>query len=203
LNAIEENIDESEEQKTPASANPFDIKSEAFCFPVCSPSIFATFSRNSTDKQRPFRWSIEHLSVLFPADIDETSIPDSWTDPDQELKAQKAIDTFFSQNSIVPSPWSPELSSKGGRKIKMRRTIRHSSPANSFTNNDASTQTKLTIPPSVDLEALLGGYFTYQEDNDLNCCSAESSPKESELMNTSSLRRKLFVAKEENFTPKW
>lgn len=192
---------EREQGATPVSANPFEVKADSLYFPSCSPSVFATFARNKVDNGQ-FRWSIDHVSVLYPADIDETSIQDVWVDPDQEMKAQKAIDAFFSQSSIVPSPWS---SGSKDREVKFRRTVRGSALLDA-TSNDVATQTMVTIPPTVDLMALLGEEYKYNDEHERSyssSCSTSSdgSSRESDIMSTSSLRRKLFVNDESCKTP--
>ncbi|GFS28185.1 protein aurora borealis [Trichonephila inaurata madagascariensis] len=198
LHIINEENDASNEKKcTPkVPRNPFDVNSEALYFPACSPSVFATFQKNKIDNGS-FRWSIEHLSVLYPADIDETHIPDTWVDAEQEMKAQKAIDTFFSQNSIVPSPWSS--SPKEDRNtIKSRRKTRMSVMLRDVQSCDATTQTALSIPPGIDLAQILEKYFTFNEDEDN---SFKENPREEADLSTSSLRRKLFVTEEDGKSP--
>lgn len=53
-----------------------------------------------------FTWNIEELAQLQPAKIEESPIqqPD-FLDQELETKAQAAIDRFFKQNQIIPSPW--------------------------------------------------------------------------------------------------
>ncbi|GFS71912.1 protein aurora borealis [Nephila pilipes] len=191
----EENVSNENKCTPDVPKNPFDVNSDALYFPACSPSVFATIQRNKTDNGS-FRWSIEHLSVLYPADIDETHIPDSWVDAEQEKKAQKAIDVFFSQNSIVPSPWSS--SPKEDRcEIKSRRKTRMNVMFRDVQNCDATTQTTLSIPPGLDLMQILEQYFTFNEDDN---SSKENSREEADL-STSSLRRKLFVTEDECRSP--
>ncbi|GBN30364.1 Protein aurora borealis [Araneus ventricosus] len=196
----EENDNAANENRcTPIIRNPFDVKAESLYLPACSPSVFATLQRNEVENGS-FRWSIEHLSVLYPADIDESSVPETRVDEEQEVKAQKAIDTFFSQNSIVPSPWSS--SPKEGRtNIKPRRRTRVNVLLQGVHERcEATTQTTLSIPPNVDLTDILGKYFTFNEDEEINTSSRENSRDDADL-STSSLRRKLFVADEENHSP--
>ncbi|KAG8177575.1 hypothetical protein JTE90_011741 [Oedothorax gibbosus] len=182
-------------QSTPIRWNPFDMKAEALYLPACSPSVFATFQRNKVDNGT-FRWSIEHLSVLYPADIDETSVPDTWVDAEQEVKAQKAIDTFFSQNSIVPSPWSSSpKEGRGDKKSRRRACISNIFP--NVESNEVSTQTMLSIPPNIDLSKILGNFFTYDDSEDKN---SKENPREEIDLSTSSLRRKLFANDEDECT---
>ncbi|XP_035224623.1 protein aurora borealis-like isoform X2 [Stegodyphus dumicola] len=195
LMKLEEMDQEKLKTQSPAvPKNPFDVKAESLYFHSCSPSVFATFSRNKTNDGK-VGWSVEHLSLLYPADIDETSTQDPWEDTDQEVKAQQAIDAFFSQNSVVPSPWSE--TPEGTDENKLRRNVRRFCSFQNVLSCDVETQTNLTIPPDVDLMALLGDRFIYDEYS----CSRESSCCETDVLSNSSLRRKLFVADEDFSSP--
>ncbi|XP_042894665.1 protein aurora borealis isoform X1 [Parasteatoda tepidariorum] len=198
MSISEENSTEREKTNTPRLRNPFDVKAESLYFHSCSP-FFATLSRNKKD-DGTFRWSIEQLSVLCPADIDETSMPDICVDAEQEMKAQEAIDTFFSQNSIVPSPWSDPSDSGGRLDVKVRRMnhMVHDRPVTSCC--DTATQTALSIPPDVDLKSILGQYFTFNDEEE-SFSSRENSREEVEVLSASSLRRKLFTTEEECISP--
>ncbi|XP_055932391.1 protein aurora borealis-like [Argiope bruennichi] len=200
LHVINEENDNvaNENRCTPVIRNPFDVKAESLYLPACSPSVFATLQRNEAENGS-FRWSIEHLSYLYPADIDETSLPETRVDEEQEVKAQKAIDAFFSQSSIVPSPWSSSPK-EGSTNIKPRRRTRVNVLFQGVQRCEATTQTSLSIPPNVDLTNILGKYFTFNEDEENNTSSKENSREDADS-STSSLRRKLFVADEENHSP--
>lgn len=53
-----------------------------------------------------FRWSIDELARIQPARIEESSIQQVCSpDPELEVRAQAAIDRFFKENQIIPSPW--------------------------------------------------------------------------------------------------
>lgn len=54
-----------------------------------------------------FKWNIDDISMIKPADIDETSLQqhESIEDPAVESFAQANIDRFFSMKEIVPSPF--------------------------------------------------------------------------------------------------
>lgn len=53
-----------------------------------------------------FAWSIDELANMKPAKIEEFPIHQMYSpDPEVESKAQAAIDKFFKENQIIPSPW--------------------------------------------------------------------------------------------------
>uniref|UniRef100_A0A914WVL4 Protein aurora borealis n=1 Tax=Plectus sambesii TaxID=2011161 RepID=A0A914WVL4_9BILA len=76
-----------------------------------SPSVFKTaVSPNNEDTpERPeqFRWSIDHMAVLHPADIDEFAVdqPHDQQDSATEARLHTAIEHFWaSQAQVAPSP---------------------------------------------------------------------------------------------------
>lgn len=53
-----------------------------------------------------FKWNIDELAHIHPARIEESPIQQVYSpDPEVESQAQAAIDRFFKQNQIIPSPW--------------------------------------------------------------------------------------------------
>lgn len=53
-----------------------------------------------------FKWNIDELARIKPAKIEEFPAHQIQSpDPELEIKAQAAIDRFFKQNRIIPSPW--------------------------------------------------------------------------------------------------
>src|SRR5580765_8271920 len=53
-----------------------------------------------------FKWNIDELARIKPAKIEEFPVHQIQSpDPELEIKAQAAIDRFFKQNRIIPSPW--------------------------------------------------------------------------------------------------
>lgn len=78
------------------------------CF---SPSVFKTTAPKQTDDAR-FKWTIEEISNLKPADIDETTVElfdSAESDPQHEVMAQARIERFFSEKHIIPSPFSAAI----------------------------------------------------------------------------------------------
>ncbi|KAJ8965542.1 hypothetical protein NQ314_004042 [Rhamnusium bicolor] len=71
---------------------------------MISPTVFAKVSTPKTDEK--FKWTIDDISSLKPADIDEGTISQHVfeEDPHVESIVQQKIDTFFSEKVIVPSP---------------------------------------------------------------------------------------------------
>lgn len=62
---------------------------------------------DSLSQQSPeFSWSIDELAHIQPAKIEESPMQQVYSpDPEVELRAQAAIDRFFKENQIIPSPW--------------------------------------------------------------------------------------------------
>ncbi|XP_023240999.1 protein aurora borealis-like isoform X2 [Centruroides sculpturatus] len=119
-----------------------------------------------------------------------------------EEKAQKAIETFFSQNNVVPSPWgafekhvtfSPNLAATA-YYTRHEESTNDSQDYNSNYKKDVWTQTMLTLPPNVNLMKLLAPYFTFKEvPNNSYCNEIEDELyNEADSLSNYSLRRKLF-----------
>lgn len=72
---------------------------------MCSPSVFATVTTPNKPDDK-FKWSIDEISNLKPADIDEGTISQHvfLQDPHTESLVQQKLEKFFSEKSIVPSP---------------------------------------------------------------------------------------------------
>lgn len=171
-------------------ANPFDVEPEQLTQPSCSPSMFLSRSRQTPGSRRSFRWSIEQMAGLWPANIEEEQEPSllqpARSDALYEEQSQQAIELFFSRHEIVPSPWeapsktkSVSAASKGlgcGDPSLMKQCPLMSS---------AWSQTTLTIPPDVDLSAVLGDYFKFHAAQDKQTTSQVNHSRDS-------LRRKLF-----------
>lgn len=90
-------------------SNPFDTEPEQLTLPSCSPSMFVSMCKPGSGSRGSFRWSIEQMAVLCPANIDEEPNQHCEIRDDHlyEEKSQRAIETFFSRRDIVPSPWDP------------------------------------------------------------------------------------------------
>ncbi|XP_076339059.1 uncharacterized protein LOC143240476 isoform X2 [Tachypleus tridentatus] len=198
--------------------NPFYTEPDTLHLPAFSPSVFASTKETKSNETKPFRWSIDQLAVLKPADIDETSQQDTYSELDElvEERAQRAIEKFFSQKHIVPSPWavstkhvifSPNLASTAyytELEESLNSSQQCSEPSTIPKKAEVWTQTVLTIPPAVDLLGLLGRFFTFKEEQfqQLTDCSAEHDSCDAvDSLSTSSLRRKLFFQGDNEYPP--
>ncbi|XP_033102632.1 protein aurora borealis-like [Anneissia japonica] len=196
---------EENSECTDVSINPFEAEStDSLHLSKFSPSIFKIKNTPSSLTKKPskFRWSIDQMAILHPADIDETPQQDTQVDQDAEQRIQEAIDKFFSQNKVVPSPWSsgkpvkhvtfsPHPPSTNYYDIKSADNSAASLCDTSFANakpnmTDASCQTCLTLPLDFDLHSLLQSFYSFQQGN------------MDEILSTSSLRRKLFLPSTES-----
>ncbi|XP_041467030.1 uncharacterized protein LOC121417404 [Lytechinus variegatus] len=186
------------------TVNPFDTASlDSMHLPAFSPSVFKSSQDTPCSKKKSgFRWSIDQMSLLFPADIDELPQQQdaSFIPKEKEEQVQQAINQFFSQKVVVPSPWSESKPMKQVTFSPKPPTVsilsEHSADNSlcSSTNGsflgsvsgkvDVSCQTAITLPLNFDLEAFLGkGRFMYTKS------SVESFP-------VAPLRRKLFTQSE-------
>lgn len=86
---------------------------------------------SSPKQSSDFAWSVDELALIQPAKIEEFPMQQiHCIDPETEVKAQAAIDQFFTKNEIIPSPW--ELKRKENRtKINVDTPVRATSDANS------------------------------------------------------------------------
>ncbi|XP_031573143.1 protein aurora borealis-like [Actinia tenebrosa] len=187
--------------------NPFDSDLEGkLNFPGFSPSMFTAPKTPETPvnkKKKEFRWSIEQISRLYPVDMDEypnQEYSSTYEREEDEKAAQDAIDEYFSQDAIVPSPWTPNRSAKhvtfsplppdtqyiAANDCSMESS--YSSQSNSV-KVDAGTQTALSFPWNVDLEEILGSAFQTFMHNDLD--------NSKDLSGSSFIRRKLFPHEEQ------
>lgn len=83
-----------------------------------SPSVFKTAAKVAEDSK--FKWTIEEISNLKPADIDETTVElfdPVESDPQHELMAQARIERFFSEKHSVPSPFNNPVKSVESLKV--------------------------------------------------------------------------------------
>lgn len=177
--------------------NPFEYEVEHLEGNIfMSPGVFSMAgSTPATDEKKAFRWSIEHLAVLHPADIDEMphqQDPHHGHDKETEEKAQRAIDTFFQNNLVAPSP-APGSYVKATPGTGQRLGCLHEElqgsiqkqlpvPSKTGTQKEASCQTVLSLPVDFDINSLLGQFLQNQPNQEEN----------QEMLSTSSLRRKLF-----------
>ncbi|KAL4225206.1 hypothetical protein ACF0H5_015897 [Mactra antiquata] len=182
--------------------NPFDCGHDDLHLPAyMSPGFFTVASTPASEDRKMFRWSIEHIAELNPADIDEMPVQQDYQvfpDKETEERAQRAIDQFFANNLIHPSPWSDPKKSKknilpatpasyGKYKTEilteLQGSIQKTLP-NNQSSVDVSCQTTLSLPVDFDLQKVLGSYMSQDINNDDN--------NQQDMLSTSSLRRKLF-----------
>lgn len=62
-----------------------------------------------------FAWNIDELAHIKPARIEESPVQQVSPDLELETRAQAAIDRFFKQNQIIPSPWN--VRQKGSKSL--------------------------------------------------------------------------------------
>lgn len=149
--------------------------------------------QNSTPKtESKFKWTIDEISSLQPAEIDETTVSlHACTDDSKtEVVVQKKIDLFFREPQIVPSPMNvnakcvPLLKDCDFPKTPLNfdETDEENVPntrEGNFTDLQkiklilnsvfaalGATQTALTLPPILpkEVEDALRPYFTCSED---------------------------------------
>ncbi|XP_069133731.1 protein aurora borealis-like [Argopecten irradians] len=181
-------------------ANPFDNGAyDELGGPIfMSPGVFSVQSTPDGEGKKMFSWAIEHIAELNPADIEENpkqqaahSIPDKET----EARVQQAIEKYFSNNLVAPSPWSDpkapvvkttpnsdERLPKSCLEPDLQGSIQKQLPQKSIRTQEVGCQTTLTLPIDFDINKVLGQYMTYELSEENN----------QEMLSTSSLRRKLF-----------
>ncbi|XP_076279022.1 aurora kinase A activator-like protein bora [Lasioglossum baleicum] len=169
--------------------NPFETDlTSRLHFSVISPTVFTKVS--SASQQSPdFAWSVDELATMKPACIEEFPEQQIHTvDSETEVKAQAAIDRFFKENQIIPSPW--DVKRKDGRiKLKTDTPTRVCSDTNAVSSKlkkDGWSQTVLSLPPQLPshVEDALKPYFTFTQEQNAESDDANVS--------NNSLRRKLF-----------
>ncbi|XP_052801620.1 uncharacterized protein LOC128232223 isoform X2 [Mya arenaria] len=181
--------------------NPFDPGVDDLHLPAyMSPGFFSVTSTPASGEKSVFSWNIEHIAELNPADIEDMPHHQHdhglHLDRETEERAQRAIEQFFANNLVVPSPWSdpkkprkkPVLPATPGNQgpvheemmQDLQGSIQKSLPPKQGTV-DATCQTVLSLPVNFDLGAILGAYMTGESENG-----------NQEMLSTSSLRRKLF-----------
>ncbi|KAL1430197.1 hypothetical protein MTO96_015313 [Rhipicephalus appendiculatus] len=172
-------------------ANPFDVEPEQLTQPSCSPSMFMSKSRQTPGSRRSFRWSIEQMAGLWPVNIEEEQEPSllqpARSDALYEEQSQQAIELFFSRHEIVPSPWEAPSKTKSvfAASKGLARGNHSLMDEQRPLMSSAWSQTTLTIPPDVDLNAVLGDYLKFHAAQDKQTTSQVNHSRDS-------LRRKLF-----------
>ncbi|RZC33487.1 BORA N, Rep fac-A C and/or tRNA anti-codon domain containing protein, partial [Asbolus verrucosus] len=154
--------------------NPFESHLiERLHLPTFSPSVFAQVSTPKTDEK--FKWTIDDISSLKPANIDEATISQHVMDQDPTMESlvQEKIDKFFNEKAIAPSPLNEHV----------KRVALITSPISKPQYSNNYSQTVLTLPPILPkhVEEVLKPYFTYT-----------SPQQKSQFDENSSLYRKLF-----------
>ncbi|XP_012270643.1 protein aurora borealis [Orussus abietinus] len=170
--------------------NPFESNlTNKLHLSVMSPTIFAKVT-NPSQGSPEFTWSVEELASMQPVKIEEFPIQHHCTDPEIEINAQAAINKFFSENEIVPSPWD-DKKTEVTHKLEIETPTRPYEDLNGTRDSykskkDAWTQTVLSLPVELpkDVEEALKPYLTFTQDQNVETDDINSS--------NNSLRRKLF-----------
>ncbi|XP_034240507.1 protein aurora borealis [Thrips palmi] len=207
-------------------SNPFDVGiADRLPFPMYSPSVFARVVSPSQDSPT-FRWTIEDISRIYPADIEEFPANqfEEVVDPDLESKAQEAINRFFCKNQpLLPSPWpKPDVtatlrqevnagtpsglhaSATPSHAINQRADIdsdlEQSGVSQKNPSREVWTQTTLTLPPVLppSMELALKPFFTFTMDQQQ---AQQNTEGDEGVMSNSSLRRKLFFQSDSSPSP--
>ncbi|XP_026825611.1 protein aurora borealis isoform X2 [Ooceraea biroi] len=168
--------------------NPFEPDLNKLHQSMISPTVF-TKNPGSSQQSPGFTWTIDELAHIQPAKIEEFPTQQIYSpDPEVEVKAQAAIDRFFQQNQIIPSPWEIR-EQKNKSSIPMdtpNRPLELNSTKEVKPRKDVWCQTVLSLPVALpqDVEEVLKPYFTFTQDQSADNDDANSS--------NNSLRRKLF-----------
>lgn len=175
--------------------NPFEAAlTERLHLPIiASPTLFQrppTPQHSSTQ----FAWTIDDVSSLQPANLEphETQFHES-PDPEIEAKAQSAINSFFQEQQIVPSPIDCPLRNKRIVLSEITGNTPISKPGRRI--RDSMAQTVLSLPPTLpkDLEVALAPYFMFTECQQGTSNLSDTSVNAIEYdLRDASLRRKLF-----------
>lgn len=161
--------------------------------PVISPNVFAKVS--SPMQESPgFKWSIDELARINPATIEEFPVHQIHSpDPELEIKAQAAIDRFFKQNHIIPSPWDVRQKENKPSLDTPNRPLDdlNSTKDLSKSRKDVWSQTVLSLPFDLpqNVEEALKPFFTFTQE--------QNTDGDDVNLSNNSLRRKLFFNHDE------
>ncbi|BFZ15958.1 hypothetical protein BsWGS_18997 [Bradybaena similaris] len=163
--------------------NPFEIDHDKMHMTLFSPSMFQVtepvtekVSKEVKAEKESF-WSVEHSALMKPVEIADAEFRlqhryQQRIDQEQDARVQTAINRFFSNKHIVPSPWSER--------------VEHFLPRTPGTAKSVSSQTTFSVPPDVDLFAQLDGKYLlpdYKTDPSPNGDSFGSSFIRRKLLN--------------------
>ncbi|XP_045072671.1 protein aurora borealis [Coregonus clupeaformis] len=181
----------------PAIHNPFESPNDYHRLQesvVPSPSVFKS-SKSSGATPAKFKWDIDEMSSLLPVHIDAEDIhrqsmylSQTRIDTDIEEKRQNAIEQFFTNGAIVPSPWTEQASKQKsaqmhfGKSSMSPQILEEPLPTKKTT---VGCQTVLSLPVDFQLDKILGEYYRSEE--------ASQHDQVQESLSSSSLRRKLFL----------
>lgn len=148
-----------------------------------SPSLFhrqRTPQQNST----AFEWTIDDVSsfgVHSEVEACETQYSET-PDPIFEERAQAALDSYFNEQSVVPSPLE-------NNQFRNNQII-----FNEVEKVDGICQTILTLPPILPkaIEDIFANYFTYNDDQQQIHKTENCDTTIDHEARDASLRRKLF-----------